>query len=149
MIPIEIWLFKSQNPLVHFFRKNSSINFFPWKSKIFWNIYKKSSHFVLVFPVNDTHWNLTLSQKAFEIWGPMRGVKKNCTWWHRQANRQTSKRTWQLYDPIGQMSRFCEILGDMWHVTYAVGWISYQNFSSVNYSVTKLFVEQPRLHRVC
>ena len=39
MIPIGVWLFESQKSLVHFFRKNSSLWFFHWVSKRFWNIY--------------------------------------------------------------------------------------------------------------
>ena len=62
---------------------------------------------------------------------------------------------------------------DMWHVTRLVGWTFSQNFSSpaltvchlsyyedleekddsinelINQSMMRLFIEQPRLHRVC
>ena len=40
--------------------------------------------------------------------GPMRGLEKNCTRWHRQTDRQTHRRTWRLYDWPGPEGRVSE-----------------------------------------
>ena len=121
-------------------------------------------------------WQPNLTGYKHVAWENRRGKPRRLQTLHRLASPLCKKKkkiwhvtpdTWHLTPDTWHLTL------DTWHVTLGGGWTFCQNFSSlalsvragkwfedleekdpsvnqsVNQSVTEVFVEQPRLHRVC